>query len=266
MEKLKLIDLIALSKADEETKIIQMSSREVFSDPFSRERLVNAGMISLKGDVTDSGLATIQSIRKKEVSLRNGIPFLEKAGREVKRLCRETTDPWIFVMIGKDQIVSNGELLFVGTPEPAMKASRGNADLQEGITEVIRRCAKGEFKQLWPHSYQSFSLGGVDLIWLVDETQDLMISVQAKYFDFVSFRFSKSIFWGSSPEVPVQVKVRGKGMKNSVVAIIATFDVAGELKNPRKIDGWRKDEEMQESGVSNLEERNRGSLREGEEE
>jgi len=261
---LKLTDLIALAKADEKARTISISSREVFQDPSSRERLIAEGLITEKGEVTDAGMSAIRSIRKKEEALKKGIPLSERNNRDAKRLCRESTEQWLFVMLGKDQIVTNGELLFVGKPEPAMRATRGDDDLRRKIPEVIKQCGKGGFKQLWPHSYQAFSLGGVDLVWMADETQGLMIPILAKYFDFIFGRFPKSTFWGSGYDVPVQAKVRSKGIKDSVVALIATFELAGQLEVPAKLERWR--DEVPKQGMSPMGEDGGGSLREGAEE
>lgn len=264
---LLFVDLVALSKADEKERTIDMNSREVFVDPMSRERLLEAGFIVPGGKVTDAGMEALVKIRKREEELRKGIACVERKGRDSKRALRESPAPWFFAVLGKDQVVTNGEILLVGNPDPDMHATRAKDELKKEIPDVIRRSGRGVFKQVWPHSYQAFSFGGVDLVWLSDQRQELMLAVQAKYLDFLFGRFPRSTFWATSLEMPVQVRVRAKGIKDNVVALIAVFNVADVLEVPKKIKGWKEasDAEVQVEEMPAMGEESGSCLREGEE-
>lgn len=263
---LKIADLAALSKVDIEKMVLPMTG-DVFTDPTSRERLVEEGLIEPGGVVTAKGAKAIISVKKRESELKKGIPFYDAVYREPRRLFQENNQPWFFILLGKDQIVTNGEMLFVGIPEPALHASRGDPDLKTTVLDVIKQCGTKVMKQLWPHSYQSFSFGGVDLVWFSDEKQEVMIPVQAKYLDYILARFQKAVFWGVNKDFPVQVKVRSKGVASNTVAIVSTFDISGELKVPEKIKEWRRKKEdgkeVSEKSLPVVEDRNRGSIRKG---
>ncbi len=263
MASLRLSDLIVLSRTNDEERKLDINSREVMTDPQSRERLIEEGMIEPGGAVTGKGMDAIKAIRKREAILKIGIPFSERKSSETpKRLCRETTEPWFFAMVGKTQIVTNGEMLFIGTPEPMMNATR-NRDLQQDLPQIIHKCALGNPVELWPHSYQSSSLGGVELIWLADKDQKLMIPVQSKYLDYVVNRFKGATFWGKISDGPVQVKSKGKGTEKNVVAIIQSYDISNQLEIPKAIKGWWNEMSKQELPVMG---EDGSTLRKGEEE
>ncbi len=94
-----------------------------------------------------------------------------------------------------------------------------------------------------------------------------MVPIQAKYFDFIMWRFSRSILFANSANLPVQVRNLGSGgtgiKKQRVVAIIASFDVAEVLQVPEKLKGWKNGEEMPSENLSTLEEGGGSSIREG---
>lgn len=146
--------------------------------------------------------------------------------------------------------------------EPQMDASRAGEELKNDVPDIIRNCGKGKPKQVWPHSYQAYSLGGIDLIWFADEEQNLIVAIQAKYFDFVFGRFPRATFWATEDSmIPIQARVRSKG-KNGVVALIAQFDVAGELEKPKERKEWRN--EMHPEDLPVVAEEDRSAVREGE--
>lgn len=153
--KLEISDLLALSKVDVETMTLPMTG-EVLADPGSRQRLINAKLIEPGGVVTAKGVDAINSVRRRESVLKKGIPFSDRFEKDWRRILKENAHPWFFIVIGTDQIVTNGEMLFVGMPEPIMHATRGDPELKAIVIDVIQRCGSKDMKRLWPHSYQAF--------------------------------------------------------------------------------------------------------------
>lgn len=237
--ELKIADLVALSFVDESTQKLDLSSRMVLVDPESRDRLIKEGLVLPGGQVTPSGMAALKSIRVREGELRKGIPVSTRTKGDPKKFIRESPDPWYFVIMGKSKVVCNGEFLFVGEPENGMKVTVAPQELKVKMPDIIKQCGGKNLKEVFPHWYQAFSLGGIDIISLSDGPgQQDFVTIQAKYFDFVMHRYSGPSFWVPSLAGPVQVKARGRGGKENVVAIVSTFDVAEGLPLPQKIKGW----------------------------
>jgi hypothetical protein len=179
--------------------------------------------------------------------LRAGIPLGKRTWSNPK-LAAET-DTWMTGQVNRQPIVCNGEVLFVGKPRHPMKAEKAPSETRQKLPQTVAECLKGDFKQVWPHTFQAKDLGGLEIVWMTDEDQEMFVPVQAKYFDLVVDRFPSTTWFAKTPLDVVQSRVKNRGLKDNVVAMIMPFALEGSLEVPGPREGWMNDKggEVQES-------------------
>lgn len=225
---LKYVDMIALSRADDGT---------VVDHPGSLERLVEADLMDGDGRLTDQGEALYQKLKEKEKTLRAGIPA-ERRTKGDKKAVLTGDYRWTTGRVSNQPIVTNGEVIFVGKPIKAMEIYKAPADVKKRFPQTIAACLKGVFEEIWPHTYQLKRLGEFEMIWLVSKDQSVKIPIQVKYFDFLADKFPKGKWFGQDAVSPVQIRVKNRGLKDNVVALLMPYTLQGILEEPKDREGW----------------------------
>jgi len=141
----------------------------------------------------------------------------------------------------KQPVVSNGELLILGKPFKWMGAAPASAEKKPLFQRVVDSGATKVSMLLRPHTYQMLELGGMEIVWLSNKEQDTFVAVQVGYYDTVVVRYPTASFYLSKDHAIVQARVRNRGLKNSVVALIAILDT-NELAPPEARDDFSKEE------------------------
>jgi len=240
-------DLVALSKAVGSPLKIAVDDRMIVEDPQSRVRLLANELIDKNGVLTDHGVRLLKQVKDGEHRLQIGIPFVDRKKRNQK-VAIVSIRPWVKGNIGKTKIVTNGELLYAGHPIDGMEIDeRKKVD----GSQLVEALLKQKTEDVFPHTYQVEKLGGIELIWLSTATQDRMIAVQAKYFDFVFGRFPQVRYRMTKDGRAVQGCVPKKGFGDGIVSIIMAMmlDEGGVLRQPKERQDWRRDDKAVQEGA-----------------
>jgi len=240
-------DWAFLARYDEDSDKLNFNDATQLETPLSRDRIVNAGLADGAGFLTKMGLAYAKKVLAREKELQVGIPSETRTKINSKAiLIQPPMKQWYVASHKGKKLVTNGEILYFGKPLSAMKAQK--LDVQR-LKHTIAECHKGEFVQIFPHTYQIEELGGTEAVWLSDAKQGLFIAVQAKLFDFLADRFKAGRFFGMGATLVVQVRVRNLGLKNDVAAFIMPLmpGPKSKLKEPQKREGWS--EALHDTGV-----------------
>jgi len=231
---MQYVDLVALSKA--KNGKLDINDRDVFLDPYSRVRLEEAKMIDSKGVLTPTGLKTFDQLKARVAALMGGIHFEDRVVREGDPVIH-TTSPWLIGQACKQSVVSNGELLVMGKPFKWMGATQAVAEKKQVFQRVVDSGATKVSMKLFPHTYQMLDLGGMEIIWFANKEQDTFVAAQAGYYDVVMARYGSASCYLSKDHAMIQARVRNRGLKNNVVALLAILDT-NDLVEPKKRKDW----------------------------
>ena len=234
---LEYIDIVALSRAEGRQLKLDPSYGVLVEDPGTLPRLIDAGLITKNGSLTDKGATMHEQIQGRERLLQKGIPAKRRNRLEPKAILSGDYR-WATGQVSNQPIVTNGELICVGKPVAAMKAEQAPPDVRKKFPKTIASCLKGDFEQLWPHVYQVKKLGELEMIWMANADQKIRIPVQVKYFDFLADKFPKGLWFGIDDMNPVQLRVKNRGLKDNVVGLLMPFALQGVLELPAKLEDW----------------------------
>jgi len=240
MAHLKHADMVALSRRTGDR--LDVNSREVFEDPLSRERLHEAGLIDEKGVLTKVGQTVAEQLEAQIEVLKAGVPIEKRKGISERRAWTSPR-PWYLLKAKALTLYTNGDLLGVGDPPKEIEETVPMPDdIKAKMPRMLQRYLSICTLEMFPHSYQLESLGGFEYVWLADASQEKMIPIQAKYFDYFMLRYPKAHFFAGGAEDAIACKVKNRGIKD-VVALVMPFRVVGVRPQPRK--GWKPNGEAE---------------------
>lgn len=231
---LSVDDLVCLSRADMEIKKIDYANRAVSIDPESIIRLEQAGLCDSKGNLTDEGFQKAEALKKRINDLRQGLPF-ERRRKSDHLKVRDTDGQWLTGTFKKKTYISDGYFLIFAKPYASMKPQKGSAEFQKAVPQTLGVLNKmSDLVELKPRIWQMSDLGGIELIWLTDETGETMVPVQGMYFDFTLRKFPSASFYGTkgSEITPVQVRVKNQGFANDIVGALMPMDINKTIDRP----------------------------------
>jgi hypothetical protein len=190
------------------------------------DSLLNAGLITEKNQITDAGKSLRQKLKEKEEELKTGVDVSRRTRIDPKAALQN--GPWFIGKVSKREVVTNGEVLYVGKPLKSMKVDDLEGDRKQKVHSAFHSMLKGSFIELTPTMYQVTELGGLEIVWLENKKAKVSIALQAKYFDFLTDKFPKGSFFGISPNSVVLLKVKNKGIKG-VSGIVMPYNVSGVM-------------------------------------
>lgn len=234
---LEYMDIVALSRAEGRQLQLDPSYGVLVEDPGTLPRLIEAGLITQNGSLTEAGVTMHKQIRSREESLQRGIPAKRRVKLDPKAVISGDYR-WATGKVTNQPICTNGELIYVGKPTDAMKAEQAPADIRKRFPKTIATCLKGKFEQFWPHTYQVKKLGELEMVWLANASQEIFIPIQVKYYDFLTEKFKKGSWFGIDDISAVQMRVKNRGLKDNVVGLLMPFALQGVLAPPKKIEDW----------------------------
>lgn len=215
---LERADLATLARYNKETKKVDFQDASVLETPVSRDRLIAAGMAKKDGTLTEEGLKLAERACVLEEKLKEGVPFEKRTSADPRAMVEKgSTSNWYQATVTKKPLCTNGEIMFFGKPEKGTSPLKADA---RGFKKNITLMLKGEFKEVFPQTYQMASLSGPEWITLADSDGKAVVAVQAKYFDFIRSRFKAGRFFAKDEVSAVQVRVKNVGMRDDAIAFI----------------------------------------------
>ena len=237
MPVLQFDDYVMLSRADLEAKKIDYSNRMVAVDPESVIRIAKAGMADEKGNLTEKGVETAQQLKDRVKLLRRGVPFEQRKKSNAFKIT-ESEGPWLSGTLKKRQYISDGSLfLFDSKPYASLKVEQGGPEFRMGIPRMVKTVlAKTDIVEVIPTIWQVQTLGGLEIIWMVDRNKSTVVPIQAMYYDYILKKYPSSRFYAiaDEPDEPVQVRVKGAANvpDKRVVGIVATLELKEATVKP----------------------------------
>jgi hypothetical protein len=226
---LERADLVTLMRYNTESD--KPDPWELPTEPI--QRLLKAGLIDERLNLTAEGRKTFNALLKKLDVLKKGVPFPTRKKRNPKAMYSPgiSANLWRTGSVAKKGVVTNGQILFVGKPPKGMEHQQGSSDERQMFPSVVAEQVRGKAIQVEPVFYQtSGSLDGPELVWLGGANgENVRVAIQAMYYDFVEAKYpSAKLFAQEDPKKAVQVRCPTKGVtKHSVVALIMPFLAEG---------------------------------------
>ena len=236
MTVLEQQDLVALSRSNQKQGKLQFDVMGVVEDPTSVGRLIRAGVIKEDGVLTDAGQELLAKVLKAEKKLQVGIPFKRRTSADPAKIKEPSRRSWKTGRVGNQLVTTNSEIIFTGPS--VLSTTKASIDLRKKLHPAVALALKGDFVEVWPHTFQIESLGGGGLVWLARKGQDGWVAIQAKYYDFLRAKFPTGRWYAVDGERPVQIRVKNKGWKNGVVALVQPIEVNKGVKLPTVRSDW----------------------------
>jgi hypothetical protein len=244
---LRQADLVLVSNADPEELKVDFGKIVPLRDPLSPDRLVEAGLVDKTGKFTDSGKGFYEKLMAKVAVLKGGVPLERRKLGEPKKLL-EYECRWNTGTLKKQPYFTNGEVFVIGKPEAAMQTRKGSSELRQAVPNTLRTSLAGDFEEVFPVAWQTLVFGDLEVIWLVNEKQENPVAMQVMYFDYLKKRFPKGKYFVAvepTASTPIQIRVRNKGIKDNVCALVMPFDIGPAFEVP-DFGGLNGDKEVQE--------------------
>ena len=231
---LRQADLVLVSEADPKEMMVDFGSVKPLADPLSPDRLVDTGIVDHAGKFTEKGKAFYDKLSARIDELKKGVPLERRRLAEPKKLM-EYECPWNTGTIKKQTYFTNGELFVLGKPETVMKSKKGSSELRQAVPNTLRSSLAGDFEEVFPAAWQTLVFGDLEVIWLCNKEQKNPVAMQTMYFDYLNKRFPKGKYFNAvepTASTPIQIRVRNKGIKNNVCALIMPFDIGPAFEVP----------------------------------
>ena len=229
-------DLVALSKADLEAGTLPVESREVIKDPATLTRLRKAKLIAAKGNkLTKKGIEMVGQVLKREEMFKIGMPLADRKNADPTRIFEIPDHRWYKGSIQKKSYVTDGSIVIVGSIHPKFEAVQGSAELRQQVPITMKQaCVNSGYIKAEPTHFAMTSLDGIEVIWLKGADDVTFVPVFAPYFDFLTDKYPAGQWMVEELEDkgPVQLRVKGRGLKNNVTATVMPFDLAGVIAPP----------------------------------
>lgn len=232
------VDLVALNNSDLQQNRLHFDEPGVVPDSGSIGRLLRAEMMKTDGTLTKAGLALLQKVKKTEKRLQKGIPFEKRMVADPMKIFGNLDYKWKTGMVSRKNVFTNGEVIIIGTIERKFKAEKGAIELRKKLPLIIARSLKASFEEVWPHTFQIEKLGGVELVWLANAGQERYEAIQAQYYDYLRDKFPTGKWFAESPRMPLQVRVKNRGLRDGVVALVMPLLMEGWPWMPVKREEW----------------------------
>ncbi|RLA80263.1 MAG: hypothetical protein DRG33_02685 [Deltaproteobacteria bacterium] len=245
--QLQQVDLIALSRSDLQQGRLHFDKPGVLEDHGSVGRLVRAGIVENDGRLTKAGLALLDKVRKTEALLQKGVPFEKRTKADPKKMLTDGRLQWKTGKVSSKAILTNSEVLFIGTAKKKFDPKPGSTELKRKLHLTVAKALRGEFQEVWPHTFQIENLGGIEIIWLSNAEQNLWVAIQAKYYDFLRDRYPTGRWFAASAEKTVQVRVRNRGWKDGVVALVQPLEMSDWKDWPTVRRDWGSGKEKMQA-------------------
>jgi len=249
--KLRRADLLMLSKANEEKGTVDFFDRNVVVDPESVHRIQRAGLADAKGVMTENGLKLAKAVMAKLHVLRAGVPFSERKSLMDSRA--SYYGPWFTGTLSKKAYLTNGYLFMLSRPMKQIdSAEQGSPELRQKVPGMVASSiSEKKVVELLPHTWVVFELGVFEVVWLADKDEKVFVPLNVAFMDLVKAKYQSARMYvkaGSKGWDPIQFRVRNRGLKNNVVAIVMPVALDIEEDGPKKRgkDGSKK---VQEKGV-----------------
>lgn len=212
----------ALSKADLSAGTLNLQSREVLDSPETGEKLIQLGLVTKEGKLTDDGMQQAEMICKKLEKLRKGVPFENRKTMDNKALIW-MGEKWVTGTLRNKDYITNGEILIFAKPWRRMKPVQASGQFRKIALPLIQKALKGpkeEFDLFTPKWWQLFEIGGLEIIGL-ENKEGVRILVQSAYYDFAVSKFPTIKFIGRKDKKgPLIGKVLKRGTYQNVVCLI----------------------------------------------
>lgn len=237
MTVLQFDDYVMLSRTSLTAKKIDYANRLVAVDPESIIRIEKAGMADSKGNLTEKGIETVKQLHEKVKLLRRGVPISQRKRSNPFKIT-ESDGPWLSGTLKKRQYISDGSLfLFDSKPYVSLKVAQGGPEFRMGIPRMVKSVlAKKDIIAVVPTIWQVQTLGGLEIIWMVDRKKETVVPIQAMYYDYVLKKYPSSRFFAVPGELSEPVQIRIKGSANTpdkrVVGIVATLELKDAMVQP----------------------------------
>lgn len=223
---LKFEDWVCLSRANLETKKIDLGNRLVVIDTDSILRLEAAGIIDSKGNLTEAGLKSATQLGEKIKVLRRGVSIDKRKRTDHKKVC-DSPGPWLTGSYHEKDYMSDGHFFIYGKPYAAMNAKKGSAEFRKHIPTMLSKVAgMTSLIKVEAAYWQLQTLGGLEIVWLMDAQRTLMVPVQGMYYDLIIKKFpSAEFFVIDKPGTPVKIEVEKKGFHKDVAAVVMPVEL-----------------------------------------
>ena len=161
--------------------------------------------------------------------------------------------PWVFGTYLKKRVVTNKNMLFVGTEPKFMDVTEADSATRSAIPKMFGR-NKGT-EQIFKHSTEEWNVCQKKeiAVWLSNESQTKFVLVNALYLALVSKKFPTASFYMGIDELePVVAKVKNQGIKGVVALIMPLFPTKTVREAVKPKEGWRSQDAstMPEPSVS----------------
>lgn len=233
-EQLKVQDLYVLAKFDEETGKIDLQNRMIVQDPESINRLIEAGLISSNGAITETGLTQARKTKKTLEVLKKGIPIERRTKKDENKIL-SFNHLWMSGEYLKKKYYTNGQIIMVGLPVKTMNCVRADGEARKAIAQSIKSSLAGSnWVEVKPHTWSMPEPGGLEIIWLVNKSTSTMIPVQSAYVDYIQHRYPTVSFFadGKKSGRPVQARVKNQGWSDVIGLFMPIRDNEGILSTP----------------------------------
>jgi len=203
-------------------------------------RLKESGLVTkdLKG--TELGEKVLATLEAKMPELKAGIPaerrqiVIEESAIHAK--------PWITATIGKKQVTTNREILYVGAPTKAMAEVEECDEIEQSrVRAAVARMVQAKLTPVRPHTFQMIDIDKLQLMWLSTEDQSRMIAVQAMYYDFIRVLFPKAKLSTDEKEMCLFFTEAKKGLAHGIIGMVMCMETFGGLDRPAAREDWRSD-------------------------
>lgn len=220
---LKFEDLVALSKYNPQTNILEIKNRTVIQNPETYSRLIDSKIIDKAGKLTVLGIKQAETVIATETKLKKGIPITERKKSDIGGI-NSNDNKWIHKKIKdgeKDiEVTACGACIYKGKPimSTIKKVSFTDKSILDNLSPKLK------LERLVPHKYQISSLDGIKVIWF--KLKSDYVAIQSCYYDLIVdlFKDDEFLFYGTGEMESVYVKIG-----NEVVAVLAPFNTAGKM-------------------------------------
>lgn len=242
---LEKVDLVALYRRDRKNERVDFNDPLAVEDPLSSGRLLEHGLIANgTGALTEKGKEQAAALDAAVEKLSKGVPIEKRKLGSYRAIFEDPPrSQWKEGKIGNKTLVTNKDMFFFGSPENGMKPTLAVSSYD--ARGPRREALAGKFVPATPLAFQVVEFGTVEVVWIVSEDGNKLVPIQAKYFDFVQYRFPKGIFFVAGRAAPVQVRVQKQGLKGDVIAAIQPVSKLNEGEEVGKL----RDEAVQRWGL-----------------